>query len=284
MRVEGATHTIFEGPVITDVHQVKTPSDIQPRTCDGSSVGNPSAPTAIGALDDAARGGSGFSWDALWDASFNDYYPFLRIGPDAIDSNTHYLAFYLNWAFADTGGCGQHVKQGDDVVFAYEDFEASPLLRLTGPGTATTGENVSFKVVDGLTSAPQAAVSVGGATTGADGTATLSFAQRGIYRLKADKPGAIRSNTVVLCVDPGGRGPVQLGDTSGPDAPGRDSRRARWLAREHPRPLAHDADHLGRGRPDRQRHLALQGRGEQAGATGPARARASGARSSTGRP
>ena len=27
LRVEGATQTIFEGPVITDVHQVKTPSD-----------------------------------------------------------------------------------------------------------------------------------------------------------------------------------------------------------------------------------------------------------------
>jgi hypothetical protein len=215
LRVEGATQTIFEGPVITDVHQVKTPSDTQARTCDGSSIGAPSAPTAIGALDDAARVGS-FSWDALWDASFNDYYPFLRIGPDTIDSSTHYLAFYLNWAFADTGGCGQHVNPGDDVVFAYEDFEASPLLRLSGPGTATTGENVKFSVVDGLTSAPQAGVTVGGATTGTDGTATLSFAQRGIYRLKADKPGAIRSNTVVLCVDPAGAVQCSSGDTRGP--------------------------------------------------------------------
>ncbi len=215
LRVEGATQTIFEGPVITDVHQVKTPSDTQARTCDGSSIGKPSAATAIGALDDAARGGS-FSWDALWDPSFNDYYPFLRVGPDTIDSSTHYLAFYLNWAFAETGGCGQHVTQGDDVVFAYEDFEASPLLRLSGPGAAATGENVTVKVVDGLTSAPQAGVSVAGATTGADGTATLSFAQRGIYRLKADKPGAIRSNAVVLCVDPPGAVQCSSGDTSGP--------------------------------------------------------------------
>ncbi len=47
LRVEGATQTIFEGPVITDVHQVKTPSDTAARTCDGSSVGLSSAPTAI---------------------------------------------------------------------------------------------------------------------------------------------------------------------------------------------------------------------------------------------
>ena len=44
LRVEGATQTIFEGPVITDVHQVKTPSDTEARTCDGSGVGLPSAP------------------------------------------------------------------------------------------------------------------------------------------------------------------------------------------------------------------------------------------------
>ena len=39
LRVEGATQTIFERPVITDVHQVKTPSDAEARTCDGSGVG-----------------------------------------------------------------------------------------------------------------------------------------------------------------------------------------------------------------------------------------------------
>jgi hypothetical protein len=215
LRVEGATQTIFEGPVITDVHQVKTPSDTEARTCDGSGVGLPSAPTAIGALDDAARGGA-FTWDALWDAGFSDYYPFLRIGPNAIDSSTHYLAFYLNWAYAETGGCGQHVRQGDEVLFAYEDFQPSPILRLSGPGAATTGQNVALRVVDGLTSAPQAGVSVGGATTGADGTAMLSFAQRGIYRLKADAPGAIRSNLLVLCVDPPGAAQCSSGDTAGP--------------------------------------------------------------------
>jgi hypothetical protein len=215
LRVEGATQTIFEGPVITDVHPVKTPSDTQARPCEGSSIGKPPAPTAIGALDDAARGGA-FTWDALWDSSFNDYYPFLRIGPDTIDSTTHFLAFYLNWKVAETGGCGQHVNQNDEVLFAYEDFVTSPLLRLSGPGAASTGENVALRVVDGLTSAPQAGASVGGATTGADGTATVSFAQRGIYRLKADKPGAIRSNTVVLCVDPPGAVQCSSGDTSGP--------------------------------------------------------------------
>jgi hypothetical protein len=214
LRVEGATQTIFEGPVITDVHQVTTPSDGVPRTCDGSGAGNPSGPTAIGALDDAARQ-SGFGWDALWDASFNDYYPFLRIGPDTIDAN-HYPALYVNWAFAQVGGCGQRVNGGEDVLFAYEDFNASPILRLTGPGSATTGQGVPLRVVDGLTGAAQAGATVGGATTGQDGTALLSFAQKGIYRLKAERPDAIRSNAFVLCVDPPGALPCSSTDTTGP--------------------------------------------------------------------
>ena len=215
LRVEGATSTIFEGPVVTDVHQVTTPADGQPRTCDGSSVGAPSGPTAIGALDDGART-NGFVWDARWDPSFSDYYPFLRIGPDSIDSSSHYLALFVNWAFAQVGGCGQRVAQGDDVVFAYEDFASSPLLRLSGPASATTGESVSFKAVDGQDGSPQAGATVAGAVTGADGAATVSFADEGIYRLKAERAGAIRSNAVVLCVDPAGALPCSSTDREGP--------------------------------------------------------------------
>jgi hypothetical protein len=214
LRVEGATQTIFEGPVITDAHPVTTPTDGVPRACDGSSVGNPAGPTAIGALDDAARQ-AGFAWDAHWDASFNDYYPFLRLGPDTIDAN-HYPALFVNWAFAEVGGCGQRVNGGDEVLFAYEDFNDSPALRLTGPVSATTGQGVPLRVVDGLTGAAQAGATVAGATTGTDGTALVSFAQRGIYRLKAEKPDAIRSNTVVLCVDPPGALPCSSTDTFGP--------------------------------------------------------------------
>jgi hypothetical protein len=215
LRVEGATQTIFEGPVITDVHQIKTPADTEARTCDGSSVGNPSGPTAIGALDDAART-AGFAWDARWDASFSDYYPFLRIGSDTIASNSHFLALFVNWAAAQVGGCGQRVNGGEEVLFAYEDFTASPILRLTGPGSATTGQSVPVTVVDGLTGAPQAGATVGGATTGADGTALVSFAQKGIYRLKAERPDAIRSNAISLCVDPPGAPACSSTDTAGP--------------------------------------------------------------------
>jgi hypothetical protein len=214
VRVEGATQTIFEGPVTTDVHQTTTPTDGQPRTCDGSSVGNPVGPTATGALDDAARA-AGFVWDAGWDSGFSDYYPFLRIGPDQIDSS-HYLALYVNWQYAQAGGCGQRITNGDEVVWAYDDFDTPVLLRLSGPGSARTGESFRVKVIDALDGSVEQGATVGGATTGADGEATLSFAEPGIYRLKADRPNTTRSNTLPVCIDPPGADPCTSTDKAGP--------------------------------------------------------------------
>src|SRR5918999_3848774 len=165
--------------------------------------------------DRRARAG-GFVWDARWDSSFNDYTPFWRIGPDPIDSNSHYLALYVNWKFAEVGGCGQRVNAGDEVLWAYEDFDPSPILRLSGPGTATTGQGLEVRVVDGLDDAPQQGATVAGATTGADGRATLAFPDAGIYHLKAEKADAIRSNTLTVCVDPPRADPCTSGDRTPP--------------------------------------------------------------------
>ena len=120
LRVEGISDTIFDGAVVTDVHRTTTPSDGVARPCDGTNSGGAPTPTAIGALDDGSKK-AGFAWDANWDTTYGDYYPFLRIGPETIDSS-HYLAFYLNWVYVDLGGCSQTVKQGDYVLFAHSNF------------------------------------------------------------------------------------------------------------------------------------------------------------------
>jgi hypothetical protein len=224
LRVEGVTGTIFEGPVTTDVHTVSTPSDGQQRTCDGTGANNPSGPTATGALDDASRL-AGFGWDGTWDNGFKDYY-YDQIGPDRIDRDTHYWSLWINWGFASAGGCGQPVKQGDEVLWAYEDFTQSPLLRLSAPATARTGEGFRVRVIDGFDDSPEAGAVVGGATTGADGEATVTLAEAGVYRLKAERPDAVRSNAQVVCVDPPGADPCSSGDKSAPkvvsvDLPGR---------------------------------------------------------------
>jgi hypothetical protein len=218
LRVEGVADTIFDGQVVTDAHRTTTPSDGVARPCDGTNNGGAPNPTAIGALDDGSKAG-GFAWDARWTDDFGgEYYPFLQIGSETIESSSHYLAFYLNWVYADLGGCSQSVKQGDDVLFAHSNFSQSKVLRLSGPATATTGESVTVHAeeFDGFHGTPASGASVGGASTGADGSATLSFAEKGIYRLKAERADAVRSNAVVLCVDPPGAAPCTSTDGTGP--------------------------------------------------------------------
>ena len=67
LRVEGASSTIFDGPVTTDGHTISTGIAGGPQPCDGTNAGAfPSAvPTATAALDDGARL-NGFTWDADW--------------------------------------------------------------------------------------------------------------------------------------------------------------------------------------------------------------------------
>src|SRR3954453_6891040 len=164
LRVEGISDTIFDAPVVTDAHQTTTPSDGVARPCDGTNSGGAPTPTAIGALDDGSKAG-GFAWDAEWDDGFGDYYPFLQIGSESIDKNSHYLAFYLNWVYADLGGCSQSVKQGDEVLFAHSSFSQSKVLRLSGPTTATTGQSVTVHAeeFDGFNGTPASGASVRGA-------------------------------------------------------------------------------------------------------------------------
>ncbi|KAF8514124.1 hypothetical protein JB92DRAFT_2920182 [Gautieria morchelliformis] len=75
LRIEGALHTIFEGPVVTRVHNVTTHSSNGTHHCDGTNHGahpNP-GPTATGALDDA-NATSAFGWDAQFNPGFDDFF------------------------------------------------------------------------------------------------------------------------------------------------------------------------------------------------------------------
>lgn len=217
LRVEGPTSTIFEGPVTTDGHDVTTAAG-GTHACDGALVpeNNGAGPTATAALDDAARLGN-FTWDGTYDGTFNDFL-ISRVASDTIDPSTHYWSLYVNSAFANYGGCGQRVKVGDDVLWGYSDFTTSTALHLSGPNATRTGQPISLAVTNGPGGAPLADATVGGQTTGADGRATLTFAQPGIYRLKAEKPDSIRSNGLSVCVDNAEAEPCTSGDQTPPVA------------------------------------------------------------------
>jgi hypothetical protein len=220
VRVEGTNGTIFDGPVTTDGHAVTTPSSGGAQTCDGTNAGaNPSpVPVATAALDDAARLSSAFTWDGTFSSEFSDFFV-TRIGTETADPNSEFWSLYVDQVSASVGGCQQRVVGGQEVLWARISFLATdPIvaLKLRGPGAARTGEPVNMQVVDGETGAPQAGATVNGSPTGSDGIATLTFADKGIYRLKAERPGEVRSNTVVLCVDPPGADPCTSSDSSAP--------------------------------------------------------------------
>ena len=220
LRVEGRNSTIFDAPVTTDGHDVTTASG-GTHECDGTNGPTPEpepGPTATAALDDAARL-AGFTWDGTYSSnpSFPDYL-INRVAGDAIDPSSEYWSLWIAFDFASEGGCQQRVRQGDDVLWGYSPFSDDRALRLSGPTTATTGQPVQVRVTSGASPGGDAGAQVGGATTDPDGRATLTFSQPGVYRLKAEKENAVRSNSVVLCVDPPGADPCTSTDKVAPGA------------------------------------------------------------------
>jgi len=220
LRVEGRTDTLFDGPVTTDGHDVTTASG-GTHECDGTNGPTPEpepGPTATAALDDAARLAR-FTWDGTYssDPTFPDYF-ISRIANDSVDPSSEYWSLWINFDFASEGGCQQRIRQGDDVLWGLSPYADDRALRLSGPTTATTSTPVRVKVDSRANPAGEPGATVAGTTTGPDGTATLSFAEPGVYRLKAEKENAVRSNSVVLCVDPPGAEPCTSSDKVAPRA------------------------------------------------------------------
>lgn len=199
VRVEGPAATIFDGRVSTDAAELRAPADGNtPRACAG--------PSALTALDAAARAG-GFAWDGTFSSDFL----VTRIAGlgDATGATGPYWGFWTNLKASQVGGCAAPVTTGDEVLWAFDafggppDFSTKAALKLSGPATARVGAPVTVQVANGESGAPVAGASVGGASTGADGKATVTFAAAGDQILKAEAPGAIRSRALRVCVSTG---------------------------------------------------------------------------------
>lgn len=136
VRIEGKTETLFEGPILTEGHNVRASSDSSApasgRRCNGLNNGqNPSpgpTPTAAGA-DAMALIGEAF--DGLWYAQpFEDYF-LKRWGPDAQDEGAgEYWGLVVNNVFTDVGGCQFQLDAGDEVLWVYDAFANRPRLLL----------------------------------------------------------------------------------------------------------------------------------------------------------
>jgi hypothetical protein len=191
VRVEGRTHTLLERNVDTFVHPV-TADASGPHKCDGTNGGASTTPgeTLTGAFDDAARKES-LSWAGTWNASFEDFL-IDRVGPDSATSSK-FWGTVLNFKDTEAGGCQVKVTEGDQVLIAYDAF-GKPKLQLTGVRGARADRVFALFVRDGTTGQPVAGARVSGRTTNTQGRVLLRIENRGLYRFKATRSDAIRSN------------------------------------------------------------------------------------------
>jgi len=203
LRVEGASSTIFEGPVTTDGKLI----DGHP--CDGTTRTTPPnpgpGPTMTSALDDASLA-SAFGWTGSWDDSFGDF----LIGSIASEQGAggSFWGTVLNYEPTPVGGCQQQVAEGDELLFALGNVYGQPLLKLRGDTRAAVGEQLSLHVTNGTAGGDFTGASVPGVAgqTGADGKLAATFDSPGVKTLKAEAPGAIRSNAWQICVEAPGSG------------------------------------------------------------------------------
>jgi hypothetical protein len=245
VRIEGSGKTLFEGPILTEGHDVRASSDVAFRPCDGTNNGAhpvPGATPTAASVDAMAIVGEDF--DGEWYSGYDDYF-ITRWGPDH-ESGSAFWGVLVNGAFTSVGGCQFANHAGDEVLWAFDAFGSRPFLRLAaaadsspapGPAlpTAAVEEDeplaLSVKSFTGaMDGAPESIQPVGGAsvapvvtdsesgyqevetgdpstvTTVADGSASVSFSTPGWHRLKAAKGGYVRSNRLDVCVEPLGGG------------------------------------------------------------------------------
>ena len=228
VRIEGAASTLVEeGGFATTSAPVNK-----------GGKGDCSGTSAAGALEHATGGD--------WDGTFynpTDGYGVERIFGETYTFNARgdYWAFWVNGRAASVGVCRTELQEGDEVLFFVDQcFDAQPPdfacknlpirpLALTAPASAQTGQPVEVSVATldgngGSSPTEGARVSGGGAeaTTGADGKASVTFAQPGQVVLKATKAGSVRSAAEKLAVSVPGEPPVVPApvarDTSAPVA------------------------------------------------------------------
>jgi len=136
VRIEGRSETLFEGPILTEGHNVRASSDSGApkagRRCNGLNNGQNLAPgptPTAASVDALALIGEDF--DGRWYAEpFEDYF-IKRWGPDAQDEGAgEFWGLAVNNVFTDVGGCQFQLDGGDEVLWVYDAFRGRPRLLL----------------------------------------------------------------------------------------------------------------------------------------------------------
>src|ERR1044072_5107138 len=141
VRIEGRTETLFEGPILTEGHDVRAAESDEEapkagRPCDGTNNGQHSTPgpTPTAASVDAMSI-LGEDFDGKWyEAPLEDYFV-KRWGPDGQDVvKGEYWGLIVNNVFTNVGGCQYQLDGGDEVLWGYDAFDGRSRLTLYPAG------------------------------------------------------------------------------------------------------------------------------------------------------
>ena len=87
------------------------------------------------------------------------------------------------------------------MLWAFDAFNKKYFLKVTPSALAVTkGSQRTVKVTDGSTGVPIEGAVIDGVTTDANGDAKLTFREIGVFKFKAERSDAIRSNALVVAV------------------------------------------------------------------------------------
>jgi hypothetical protein len=144
VRIEGKTKTLFEGPILTEGHDVHSSEadggnaleDVEEHPCDGVNSLDPGnlspGPTPTAASVDAMELiGETEAMAGQWYPGFNDYFV-KRWGSEEENAEHEGKSWgiLVNNIYTDVGGCQYQLHPGDEVLWIYNAFESRPILGL----------------------------------------------------------------------------------------------------------------------------------------------------------
>lgn len=129
VRVEGQNETYFEGPILTEGHDVASATgNTEEHPCNGTNnKAHPTpgpTPTAAGA-DAMSLIGETFS--GQWYPGYDDFL-ITRWGPESEGEDAWHLV--VNNVFTNVGGCQYELAPGDELLWVYKGSSTEPLLAL----------------------------------------------------------------------------------------------------------------------------------------------------------
>lgn len=153
VRIEGRTQTLFEGPILTEGHDVSSykgdggdeAEDIAEHPCDGINELDPGntepgpVPTAA-SVDAMNTIGETKAMAGQWYTGFNDYFV-KQWGPEEenAESEGRSWGILVNNTYTPVGGCQYQLDTGDEVLWIYNAFEDRPILALFPAGADYAG-------------------------------------------------------------------------------------------------------------------------------------------------